>query len=92
MILKLLCITSLFFSCNCKPAINDDECTWNYKCCKKVESQCVELCEPEIICPSQETTTEMDFYNMPIAGANMITAECKSGWRRRSDGKCRMVL
>jgi hypothetical protein len=91
MILKSFLLISFFISFNCNP-INDDECSWSYKCCKKIESECVELCEPIIICPRQEMTTEQDIYNMPISSANMITAECRSGWRRRSDGKCRMVL
>lgn len=88
MILKLFFVFSFIFISTCDP-INLDDCVWTYKCCKKTENECLELCEPQISCDSIETST-LD-YSLGIANANIINADCRSGFKKRKDGKCREV-
>lgn len=70
-------IILLFFSYNSATSENDDDtCRWLYRCCKKVRGQCVEVCEPVIIC--DETTTMQEETTMQQEEITTIQEELKS--------------
>lgn len=81
---------------------NDDSCKWIYRCCKKVDGNCVEICEPEIIC-DQETTTQQEEEEttvLPDESAtfqapskfSIIAVDCRKGFRVTAGGKCRKII
>lgn len=61
---------------------SDVNCKWIYRCCQRVGTSCVEICEPEIFCDEEKTTQE------PTSFA-VITAPCGSGKRPDRNEKCR---
>lgn len=66
-------------------------CEWTYRCCKMTDDGCEELCEPEIVCEEEESTTEFDINNFQIGTAQMIDVGCKKGFKM-ANNKCKKVF
>lgn len=62
---------------------NDDNCKWIYRCCEEVDAECIEMCEPQIIC---EATTE------PVpASFAVFQSNCNGGYQKVGNS-CRKVF
>lgn len=72
-------------------AFCQSDCEWRYRCCKMTDDGCEELCEPEIVCPEEESTTEFDINNYQIQTSNMIGVGCKNGFKM-ANNKCKKVF
>lgn len=84
---KLLLI---FLAVSAEAFANDDKCRWIYRCCEKVDDACIRVCEPEIVCDIEESTPQASVEQ--AAFFSVIEADCKTGFRHNSRGKCRKVL
>lgn len=86
---------------------SQESCDYIYDCCQKVEYDCVEYCEPIVICKDtfRETTVESTFTTteeiateavtqtyMRPKNYTVIAVGCRKGYRHDSKGKCRPVL
>lgn len=57
----------------------EDPCFYIYECCKKIETDCVEYCEPEIRCSNNSTNKILGFEGG--VGTTVIAVNCRKGFR-----------
>ena len=79
-------------------SLNEDDCTWNYKCCEFKELEgavtCTKMCEAEILCEQSkdnDVETLDEFGGTQSAAYFLKSSRCRQGFRF-SGGKCRKVL
>lgn len=88
MIRKLFLIFLLILGFLSVARSEDENCRWIYRCCDNVENVCMKLCDPEIICDTEESTQTAEDAGFFA----VIDADCKHGYRHSGRGKCRKVL
>lgn len=88
MIHKLLMAMLILNVVTLKASPDYENCKWIYRCCKKIRETCVKICDPEIVCPIENPVTEE-----PLASFfNVISVDCKAGFRQTKNGNCRRIL
>jgi hypothetical protein len=57
----------------------EDSCYYIYNCCKKLDNDCVEYCEPIVVCGENATNDITGHENVIDTG--LIAVACRKGFR-----------
>lgn len=83
----VLCFLLIFVKSQEPEAFEEDQCFYIYDCCKKVDFECVEHCEPIVRCSNNSTNEILGFelYSEPVetpgVGYQVIAVGCKENYR-----------
>lgn len=95
---SLICLVLILSFANCHfipestPETPEQvQCFHIYDCCRKVEFDCVEYCEPLFVCTNNSTNQDLGFEKTQKT-AVIVVGLCRKGFKVDGTGKCRRML